>query len=1456
MNILKRQLALLLVLAMTLTMLPMPTHADEVTDPESPSAIVEESTEKPTVSKDEVSTDAAKKPVEKAESDTAAKEDAAPAVETPVDTAVNSNTTTTDELIPDVSEDTPASDPVEKPEAATDADDTAEDAEVEENTESGSTVESEEDSTAADNIESDIPEASKTDTQEGTDQVESETDVLVASTFSFSRSVANAVADECEHLETEVAWDTKDQVINCKPISDTQHQISGYQYRYCTSCYKRVGESFAAEELEDHSLDADGKCSLCGHGSGSDCSHANTETAWDTDHSMTYNKVSDTQHNVVGYQYTYCTNCFQRIGDSVFAWEPEDHSIASNGKCSLCGYDSKCTHEKTSVVTDIKVEGYKWLSDTKHVALVKEYDCCINCDVIVGEWRLVEFKYSDDHTLDARGMCKYCQPCSHETKITDWNPNQLTRPSYSQHDAFQHLTKGYQYTYCASCNEQFSTDFWAEKLEDHTLNASGVCTLCGYGYEPPCNHLRDPDSGEVSYTDPPRYEQCNEETHYIYRPTYYSCIYCGDPMEEPGYTISNEPHVPENGVCIHCGFNVGEDYCAHSEKDVAWDTNQTITYNKYNDTHHKVTGYQYTYCTSCFERVGESFATEEYEEHSLNTSGKCSLCGYSTGTDCSHINFEIVCDEEKPITHEQYSGFYHITYFYQYSRCKDCHTRLSESYPTDEWMQHSLDDDNICKDCGYAAPVIEDLQIFLTLSQSTVQIGDTVQAVASVTGGSGNYYFTWIVSNTDGYIMYRTDYAENSCDFTPRSEGSYVFQATAYDSQHRDLWAQAVNNVIVVEKIACSHENTETVTSTQLVNQSLTHHTVETTTYEECTICHEKRNEVTDVEWVEHTPTDAESYGHEAAHPHKKYFICECGSHPYLDGEYHTANGEVQDESVCCICNGHKYGAEEETLDGTRQKTCANCGIITVTHTHNFEPIETEKLINPDETKHERETTTYEKCKICGHEKPGITVTIDEPHSPKNPDDYKFRDGHPHLRYAVCECGKEFDMQDEYKTANGTMQAPDVCCLCHGHVFGEPTEINAVIWKRICSVCGYEDRIAAPSQTETEATEPPANTNEKQELKDYNIDFIKKNALGKNDIYTLFFNDELRAEIEELSEGNAAKGYDFIDGDPAAHLGYAQADYYVDTLMKQCAELDPDSDTIRVSPGELKAICKIIGLEDTVIEAILKEWVWDDRDGCIMEADEFKDKLDQYKDDTGATLLDGLGKVVDIGTFIWDCLSDISVYNAALDGSASAMIDAAVVHMKNSGIDQAQTAAKYIEDLKDPEKRITYIIMKNAGIAEKVRDTITGATGSIPAWDIAFEAATLLNGGLFRTNDVIKSNHGTYWSLQLVDELYRNLESSIAQYENISSDKNYTACMDAYSLYITYLISSYNGVLETRENYSSSLVAQLITDKDVKEKEKALNEQYKAIMEWYEFDISAAINDFSIDQVVESIRDN
>ena len=264
MNILKRQLALLLVFAMTLTMLPMPAHADEVTELETPPVIVEETAEKPTASNEVASTEAKNKPVENAEPDVAAKENAVPAAETPVNTTVDSDADNTEEIIADVFEDTPASDPVEESEVAIDTDATTKDAEVEENTESDPTVESEEDSSVADSDESENVEPSEADTQETTDQMESETEVPATAAFSLRRSAANAAAD-CAHENTTFVVDSREDYWYYLHTNEAQHVANYYMGDKCDNCgvmVSQVHNYFA----EDHVMNENSVCTLCGYG--------------------------------------------------------------------------------------------------------------------------------------------------------------------------------------------------------------------------------------------------------------------------------------------------------------------------------------------------------------------------------------------------------------------------------------------------------------------------------------------------------------------------------------------------------------------------------------------------------------------------------------------------------------------------------------------------------------------------------------------------------------------------------------------------------------------------------------------------------------------------------------------------------------------------------------------------------------------------------------------------------------------------------------------------------------------------------------------------------------------------------------------------------------------------------------------------------------------------------------
>lgn len=68
----------------------------------------------------------------------------------------------------------------------------------------------------------------------------------------------------------------------------------------------------------------------------------------------------------------------------------------------------------------------------------------------------------------------------------------------------------------------------------------------------------------------------------------------------------------------------------------------------------------------------------------------------------------------------------------------------------------------------------------------------------------------------------------------------------------------------------------------------------------------------------------------------------------------------------------------------------------------------------------------------------------------------KYKDAHPHQYYQVCTaCGHELLLYNQYYTANGTVQGLAVCCVCHGHQYGDAYEENG----KWCQKCNYCNRI-------------------------------------------------------------------------------------------------------------------------------------------------------------------------------------------------------------------------------------------------------------------------------------------------------------------------------------------------------------------------------------------------------------
>lgn len=494
--------------------------------------------------------------------------------------------------------------------------------------------------------------------------------------------------------------------------------------------------------------------------------------------------------------------------------------------------------------------------------------------------------------------------CAHENTKTVWDKKYPF--TYTSVSNTQHSVKGYQYRYCTSCAERVGDSFETEWVENHRF-IPGSCTDCKYE----CTHSDYSTHLVGNITR----KSVSETQHITEGIRHEFCNICGMKFNYRNVEELNDHSFDENGRCYICGYAAS---CAHKNTETAWDTNDPIIYSSVSNTQHSIKGYQYRYCTSCFKRIGDSFAVTEKESHTLDKSGNCTFCGYTAS--CKHTNTKYVIIDGFPayICHDEKE---HIVDTQYKEVCRDCDKVIQnvvDSKRTYVHEVHRFDSNGICSACKYVKPEEQTpLSVSVSAGQYSAKAGTRISAAASATGGDGYYSFAWKVMFNGGLLAETSMGYGSSYDYAAKQEGSYAFAVTVRDGSGNTATAQS--SPITVKHI----HDYKTVSSTELINQDTTFHNVVTTTYEECSICHHKTDPVAETVQKKHT---AQSQGYEAAHPHKQYFVCKCGAHPYVEGKYKTANGKVQDAAVCCICHGHKWDDPVGQSNGSFKQICNRCG--------------------------------------------------------------------------------------------------------------------------------------------------------------------------------------------------------------------------------------------------------------------------------------------------------------------------------------------------------------------------------------------------------------------------------------------------------------------------------------------------------------------------------------------------
>lgn len=210
----------------------------------------------------------------------------------------------------------------------------------------------------------------------------------------------------------------------------------------------------------------------------SDHSYTDKEVRTDS-----YSKYSSLKHNRNVEYARVCNACGETYQTYVKA-VLEDHKFV-NGVCA-CGLSptpvpgpsvTPCTHsynliEISRVITNIG-------DYDKHAVKIINAKSCTKCGA---KFANEEKNTTEPHTLNAKGICTLCgyvrvdaQDDHSDTKNVYTSVYQ-----YYKYDAAQHYKTRTYDVVCKVCGINVRTGVVTKpKYESHTLNASGVCTLCG-----------------------------------------------------------------------------------------------------------------------------------------------------------------------------------------------------------------------------------------------------------------------------------------------------------------------------------------------------------------------------------------------------------------------------------------------------------------------------------------------------------------------------------------------------------------------------------------------------------------------------------------------------------------------------------------------------------------------------------------------------------------------------------------------------------------------------------------------------------------------------------------------------------------------------------------------------------------------------------------------------------------
>jgi uncharacterized cupredoxin-like copper-binding protein len=303
----------------------------------------------------------------------------------------------------------------------------------------------------------------------------------------------------CKHsaFYTYRDWDWETRQITDDKNGQT-HTISGSgdKVRCCNDCGMVLTRTpFTNEkETEQHYYDSKGVCD-CGYSNV--CKHEHIEEYTGLENITSAKAVDGTTCSVTGegILYQYCEDCGANLKRESLGTITEERShYFVNGVCEYCGYSNECKHTDTYSYTYADLaDSYSDINDISHTVHgdIVTCTCCNVCGAELQRTVKENGTLTENHNYRGEACleCGHVNSCKHAHKAVSVSfiPKETT---WTCVDSNTHKGSGmgYEYSYCADCEEGFgwSDKKQVEEVRDHQFDKDGKCTACGYvkGAEP------------------------------------------------------------------------------------------------------------------------------------------------------------------------------------------------------------------------------------------------------------------------------------------------------------------------------------------------------------------------------------------------------------------------------------------------------------------------------------------------------------------------------------------------------------------------------------------------------------------------------------------------------------------------------------------------------------------------------------------------------------------------------------------------------------------------------------------------------------------------------------------------------------------------------------------------------------------------------------------------------------